>query len=59
MKLSKLFYTARHALRTEKGRQAAGRATDSAAEAARKFAPKHRARIDKAQQSARRYLDRT
>lgn len=58
MKLSRLLYTARTALRTQKGRQVAGRLADTAADTARRASPRHRSKIDKAQQSARRYLDR-
>ncbi|WP_422114591.1 hypothetical protein [Brachybacterium sp. UNK5269] len=58
MKISRLLTSARAALRTEKGRQIAGRATDAAADTARRTSPRHRSKIDKAQQSAREYLDR-
>lgn len=58
MKLNRLLYTVKHALRTEKGRQVAGRLTDTAADTARRASPRHQGKIDKAQQSARKYLDR-
>lgn len=56
MKLSRLLYAARAALRTEKGRQVAGQLTDTAADTARRASPRHRSKIDKAQLSARKYL---
>lgn len=56
MRLSRILRVGRLALRTEKGRQVAGRFTDTAADTARRASPKHRSKIDKAQQSARRYL---
>lgn len=59
MKLRRLLYVVRMALRTEKGRQVAGRLTDGAADTARRATPKHRSTIDKAQDSARRYLGRS
>ncbi|MDN5685876.1 MAG: hypothetical protein L0G94_04220 [Brachybacterium sp.] len=58
MKLSRLLYAGRAALRTEKGRQVAGRLTDTAADTARRASPRHGATIDKAQHGARRYLGR-
>ncbi|WP_133249825.1 hypothetical protein [Brachybacterium endophyticum] len=58
MRLNRLTHTARAALRTDRGRQAAGRATDVMAGTARRYAPKHRRKIDKAEQSARSYIER-
>ncbi|GAA1489145.1 hypothetical protein [Brachybacterium sacelli] len=58
MKLSRLLFAARAALRTEKGRQVAGRLTDTAADTARRASPRHSSKIDQAQHSARKYLDR-
>ncbi|MFC7464366.1 hypothetical protein [Brachybacterium sp. GCM10030252] len=58
MKLSRLLHSARTALRSEKGRRAATRATDTVADTARRASPRHSAKIDQAQQSARKYLDR-
>lgn len=58
MRMSRLFHTARAALRTQKGRGVAGRITDTAADTARRVSPRHRSTVDKAQQSARKYLDR-
>ncbi|WP_152352122.1 hypothetical protein [Brachybacterium subflavum] len=58
MRLSHLVHAARHALRTQKGRQAAGSAADAVAGAARKRAPAHAQKIDRAHRSARGYLDR-
>jgi hypothetical protein len=58
MRLSQLARIARQALRTEQGRRAVGRATDTAADAARRYAPRHQQRIDSAHRTARRHLDR-
>lgn len=58
MRMRRLLQAARAALRTEKGRQVAGRITDTAANTARRASPRHQAKIDKAQQSARKYIDR-
>jgi len=59
MKLSRLVYTLKHALRTEKGREVAGRFTDAAADTAKHASPRHRTKIDKARQSARKWDCRT
>jgi len=58
MKLSRLVHTLKHALRTEQGRKVAGRFTDTAADTAKRASPHHRTKIDKVQQSARKYLNR-
>ncbi|GAA1327678.1 hypothetical protein GCM10009592_14820 [Brachybacterium rhamnosum] len=58
MNLRRLIYAAKSALRTQKGRETATRLTDTAASTARRVSPKHASKIDKAQQQARKYLDR-